>query len=176
MRFIPTALAGAFIVELEPRHDHRGYFACSFSKDEFEKHGLCGNFVQSNISWNKQPATLRGMHYQAAPHSQIKLVRCTRGAIYDVILDLRQDSPTFRKWIDIELTPLNHLMLYVPAGCAHGFQTLAPDTEVTYLMSSQFAPAAERAIRWNDPAFGIRWPLPDPIMSGKDRSHPDFVL
>jgi dTDP-4-dehydrorhamnose 3,5-epimerase len=174
MRFIPTELAGAWLIELELRHDARGYFARTFCEQEFAGQGLVSRFVQCNVAWNKAAGTLRGLHYQAAPHAETKVVRCTRGALYDVIVDLRPGSPTRGKWVAVELAPMNGLMLYVPEGFAHGYQTLEPDTEVSYLMSALPVPEAERGLRWDDPALAIRWPLPSPILSDRDRSHPPF--
>ncbi len=176
MRFIPTELAGAYVIELELRHDQRGFFARTFCENEFAKQGLVSRFVQCNIAWNKEAGTLRGMHYQEPPHAEAKVVRCTRGALYDVIVDLRPGSPTRGKWVAVELTPINGLMLYVPEGFAHGYQTLEPDTEVSYLMGAFPERNAERGIRWDDLALGIRWPLPSPILSDRDRSHPGFKL
>lgn len=174
MRFIPTALSGAYIIEPEPIADSRGFFARSFCRKEFERYGLKGCFVQCNISWNKEKGILRGMHYQTPPHAEVKVVRCTRGKVYDVIVDIRPDSPTYRKWIGVELAADNYRMLYVPENFAHGYQTLDSDTEVFYLVSEFYTPASERGVRWDDPAFGIEWPLPDPVMSSKDKSYPEF--
>ncbi|MBA7705193.1 dTDP-4-dehydrorhamnose 3,5-epimerase [subsurface metagenome] len=174
MRFIPTKLNDAYIIEFESIVDNRGFFARTFCEKEFRKKGLTSHFVQCNIAWSNAKSTLRGMHYQIAPHSEVKMVRCTRGAIYDVIIDLRPDSPTYCKWSAVELTPNDNKMLYVPEGFAHGYQTLEPDTEVSYWMSNFYSPDAQRGIRWNDPAFGIHWPIPDPILSEKDLSYPDF--
>ncbi len=174
MRYIPTELEGAYIIELEPKTDHRGFFARGFDQKEFEEHGLKGAFVQANISWNAAKATLRGMHYQMAPYAEVKVIRCTRGSIYDVIIDLRPDSPTFCKWIGVELTAQNYRTLYVPEGFAHGYQTLEPDTETFYLVTEFYAPTHERGVRWNDPAFGIQWALPNPILSERDQNHPWF--
>ena len=137
-------------------------------------HGLDPRLVQCNISFNRKRGTLRGMHYQAAPHGEAKLIRCTRGAIYDVIVDLHRDSPAFKKWVAAELTAENRSMLFVPEGLAHGFQTLEDDTEVFYQMSEFYHPESARGVRWDDPAFGIRWPLAQPIMSDKDRGYEDF--
>ena len=174
MRFIPALLSGAFIIEMDLLRDHRGFFARSFCRNEFEQQGLVGTFVQCNTSWNEQRGTLRGMHYQRPPHAEVKVIRCTRGAIYDVIVDLRPDSPTYCKWFGLNLSSNDYKMLYVPEGFAHGYQTLEPDTEPFYLVSEFYAPGSEGGARWNDPAFGIEWPLPDPILSEKDQSHPDF--
>jgi dTDP-4-dehydrorhamnose 3,5-epimerase len=176
MIFVPTALEGAFLIELERIEDERGFFARSWCQEEFAKHGLRSAFVQCNISFNSRKGTLRGMHYQAAPFEEAKLVRCTKGAMYDVILDLRSESPSFRHWEGFELTAENRRMLYVPEGFAHGFQTLADDTEVFYQMSAFYRPEAARGVRWNDPAFAVAWPCRRPHMSPRDRGYPDFEL
>jgi dTDP-4-dehydrorhamnose 3,5-epimerase len=175
MQFTDTGLLGAVIVDLDRHADDRGFFARSWCADEFAARGLTPRVVQCNVSFNARAGTLRGMHYQAEPHAEAKLVRCTRGALYDVIIDLRPDSVTFGEWRGIELTADNTRMLYVPEGFAHGFQTLADDTEVFYQMSEFYHPSAARGIRWDDPAFGIVWPLMRPIMSAKDQSYPDYV-
>ena len=175
MKFLPVPLQGAFIVELELLEDERGFFARSWCRDEFRAHGLQRPFVQSNISFNRRKGTLRGMHYQVEPNEEAKLVRCTRGAIYDVIIDLRAQSRTCTQWVAVELTAANHRMLYVPEGLAHGFQTLEDDTEVLYLMSEFYRPDCGRGVRWDDPAFGIVWPQSDSrIVSDKDKAYPDF--
>ena len=182
MIFTETKLKGAYVVELEPLQDERGFFARSFCQNEFEEHGLNPRIVQCNISYNKKKGTLRGMHYQAAPHEEAKIVSCIRGAIYDVIIDLRQNSPTHCQWFAVELTahssPLTapYKMLYIPEGFAHGFQTLEDNTVVFYQMSEFYHPECARGVRWDDPAFGIEWPLPNPILSAKDLSYPDFQL
>lgn len=175
MKFIETKLKGAFIIEPERLEDERGFFARTFCQKEFEEHGLKFQFVQCNISFNKRKGTLRGMHYQAAPYEEVKLVRCTRGATYDVIIDLRRDSSTFKKWFAVELTEENHKMLYVPEGLAHGFQTLMDNTEVFYMMSEFYHPEYTRGVRWNDPVFGIKWPADNRIISTKDQQYPDFI-
>jgi dTDP-4-dehydrorhamnose 3,5-epimerase len=174
MKFRETELEGAYVVDLERREDSRGFFARSWCSEEFERQGLVGRMVQANVSYNRKRGTLRGMHYQVAPRAETKLVRCTRGSIYDVIIDLRPDSRTRNRWIGVELRADEYRMLYVPEGVAHGFQVLEDDTEVTYQVSNPYTPAAERGIRWNDPAFGIRWPLAVDIISDKDASWPDF--
>jgi dTDP-4-dehydrorhamnose 3,5-epimerase len=175
MIFRETGLAGAFLVELEPRADDRGFFARSWCQKEFSEHGLNPRLVQCNISFSQKRGTLRGMHFQQAPHEEAKLVRCTRGAVFDVIIDLRQDSPTFKKHFAARLDSENRHMLFVPEDFAHGFQTLADDTEVFYQMSDFYEPKAARAgIRWDDPVFGIRWPIADPILNDRDRTFPDF--
>jgi len=173
--FTETELPGAYVVDLDPREDDRGFFARAWCRNEFSDHGLSGEIVQCNLSYNAGKGTLRGMHYQVAPHAEVKVVRCTRGSIYDVIIDLRPDSPTYKRWLGVELTAANRRMLYVPEGFAHGFQTLEDDTETFYQVSEFYAPAAEEGVRWNDPAFGIDWPQPnDPILSEKDASWPDY--
>ena len=174
MIFTETKLAGAFVIEPERLEDMRGFFAMNWSEREFRERGLVSQFVESNISFSQKRGTLRGMHYQARPHGQVKLVRCTMGAIYDAIIDLRPGSPTFKQWASIELTAQNRLMLYVPVDFAHGFQTLADNTEVTYQMSSTYHPESSRGVRWDDPAFGISWPDADRVIIPRDREYPDF--
>lgn len=175
MIFKETPLKGAFTIELERLEDERGFFARSWDQPEFEAHGLRPRLVQCNISFNKRKGTLRGMHYQAKPHEEAKLVRCTRGAIYDVIIDLRPESSTFKQWMGVELTADNHRMHYVPEGFAHGFLTLRDRSEVFYQMSQFFVPASARGVRWDDPAFGIRWPIAVQVISDRDKSYPDFA-
>lgn len=173
--FRETTLKGAYVIEPERFEDARGFFARSFSQSEFEAHGLRSQFVEAGISFNLRRHTLRGMHFQAPPHAQAKLVRCTRGAIYDVMIDLRPDSPTYQQWVAQELTARNRLMLYIPEGCAHGFQTLEDETEVFYQLSAAYTPTSERGVRWNDPAFAIDWPTTDGLtMNERDRTYPDF--
>jgi dTDP-4-dehydrorhamnose 3,5-epimerase len=175
MIFRETRLKGAFIIEPERLEDERGFFARTFCLEEFKAHGIHFQVVQCNISFNKKKGTLRGMHYQIAPYEEAKLVRCTRGAIYDVIIDLRPESPTFKQWIAVELTAENHQMLYVPEGFAHGFQTLEDNTEVFYQMSEFYHPECVRGVRWDDPAFGIEWPpVEQRIISPKDQEYPNF--
>jgi dTDP-4-dehydrorhamnose 3,5-epimerase len=174
--FTETELPGAFLVDLERREDERGFFARAWCTEEFSDHGLSPRLVQANLSFNRDEGTIRGMHFQVDPHAEAKLVRCTRGAVYDVIIDLRPDSRTFRRWIGVELTEENRRAIYVPEGFAHGYQTLTPDAETYYLVSEAYAPHAEGGVRWDDPAFGIEWPnSSDPILSDKDRTWPDFV-
>ncbi|MGQ9570723.1 MAG: dTDP-4-dehydrorhamnose 3,5-epimerase, partial [Thermodesulfovibrionales bacterium] len=169
MIFKETNLNCAFVIELEKRVDERGFFARAWCKKEFEAHGLVANIVQSNVSFSKKAGTLRGMHYQVAPFEETKLIRCVKGAIYDVIIDLRLNSPTYKHWIAVELTEDNYKMLYVPEGFAHGFQTLTDNVEVFYHVSQFYSPESERGIRWNDPQFGIIWPEVDKrIISDKD--------
>ncbi len=175
MRFVPTKLAGAFVIEPEPRADERGLFARTWCRDEFAAHGLTTSWVQCNVSFNHRTGTLRGMHYQADPHPEVKLVRCTRGAAYDVIADLRPGSPTYRQWVAVELTADNRRAVYVPGGFAHGFQTLADETELFYQMSEFYHPESARGVRWDDPALGIEWPpCAGRVISERDRSFPDL--
>jgi dTDP-4-dehydrorhamnose 3,5-epimerase len=176
MIFITTTLLGAFVIELEQLGDARGFFARTWCQREFATRGLDAKLVQCNISFNHATGTVRGMHYQVAPYAEAKLVRCTMGAIYDVIIDLRPESPTFTQWIAVELTAENRRMCYIPKGFAHGFQTLRDNTEVLYQMSEFYAPAAARGIRWNDPAFGIQWPMEVRVIAERDRTYPDFPL
>ena len=171
MKFAPTPLGGAYVIELERIEDERGFFARSFCQEEFRKQGLEPAIAQCNVSWNRKRGTLRGLHYQAAPHEEAKVVRCTRGAIWDVIVDLREGSPTRLRCHAQELSADNRLAFYVPEGFAHGFQTLADDSEVLYQMSESYHPDLARGLRWDDPKLGIRWPLPDPILSPRDRSY-----
>lgn len=174
MIFRETDLKGAFVIETEPIEDERGFFARTWCHREFEAHGLKVAWVQGNISGNHRKGTLRGMHYQAAPHSEVKLVRCTSGCLYDVIVDLRPDSPTYLKHIGVELSSRNRRMLYIPEGMAHGFQTLEDNTEMFYLMSAFYAPESGRGVRWNDPMLSIQWPLAGRIISARDESFPDY--
>jgi len=172
MLFTETRLKGAFIIDLEPREDERGFFARSWCTEEFEKLGLNPHLAQCNISFNKKRGTLRGLHYQAAPFLEAKLVRCTMGAIYDVIVDMRVDSLTFRQWLAVELTAENRRAIYIPEKFAHGFQALKDNTEVFYQMTESYHPDYARGIRWNDPTFAIEWPLRNElILSGKDSSY-----
>jgi dTDP-4-dehydrorhamnose 3,5-epimerase len=173
--FRGTPLKGAFVIEPEELADERGFFARTWCQREAERHGLNPRLVQCSISFNRRKGTLRGLHYQAAPHEEAKLIRCTAGAIHDVIVDLRRDSPTFREHFAILLSARNREMLYVPEGCAHGFQTLEDATEVVYQMSEFYSPDSARGVRWNDPAFGIAWPIPDCILNARDRAYPDFA-
>jgi len=174
MRFTETKLRGAFVLELETRADDRGFFARAFCQKEFEAHGLKPNVAQCNCSYNHKPATMRGMHYQLPPAAETKLIRCTRGAIYDVIVDLRPNSPTYLQHFGIELTEQNRKQLYVPELFAHGYLTLTPDAETVYQVGEFYTPGAERGIRYNDPALKINWPIPVEIVSEKDASWPDY--
>ena len=177
MIFTETPLKGAFVIEPEIIKDERGFFARTFCLEEFAAHGLNPNVAQCNISFNPKKGTLRGMHYQAKPREETKLVRCTLGAIYDVIIDLRPNSATSKRWFAVELSADNRKMLYIPEGFAHGFQTLEDNTEVFYQMSEFYAPEQARGIRWDDPAFAIKWPpAPERLISDKDQRYPDFTL
>jgi dTDP-4-dehydrorhamnose 3,5-epimerase len=175
--FTPTPLSGAFVVELEPIEDERGWFARSFDDELFQEVGLAQVFRQGNVSWNARAGTLRGMHYQVEPFAEAKLIRCTRGAIHDVIVDLRPASATYCRWFAVELTPENGRQLYAPEGMAHGFQTLVDGSEVIYQMSQVYSPQHARGVRWDDPAFGVGWPdAPKRSMSDRDLSYPQFVV
>lgn len=175
MIFTETELPGAFVIELEPIEDPRGFFARVWSEDEFAERGLETRIAQCSVSLNRRRGTVRGMHFQRSPHEEVKVVRCTRGGLHDVIVDLRPDSATFRRWTGVELSADNRRGLYVPRGFAHGFQTLVDDTEIFYMISEPYAPEAGGGVRWDDPAFGIEWPLGHPTeISDKDRSWPDF--
>jgi dTDP-4-dehydrorhamnose 3,5-epimerase len=170
--FHDLPLVGAYLIELTPHTDDRGQFARAWCRDEFAKQGLATDFVQGNVSVNPEAGTLRGMHYQEPPHAEVKLVRCVRGAIYDVIIDLRPDSPSYLDWTGVELSPAKLEMLYVPEGFGHGFITLKPDSEVNYLVSAAYAPGAGRGVRYDDPAFGIKWPGTITRISTQDKSWP----
>jgi dTDP-4-dehydrorhamnose 3,5-epimerase len=169
-----TELGGAFVIDLKEQTDERGFFARAWDEDVFREHGLNPRVVQCNVSFNHRAGTLRGMHFQEPPHTEAKLVRCTRGAIYDVVIDLRPESPTFKQWIGVELTEENRRMLYVPEGFAHGYQTLEDGTETFYQVSEFYAPGAEGGVRYDDPAFDIEWPREVTLISPKDASWPDF--
>jgi dTDP-4-dehydrorhamnose 3,5-epimerase len=175
MIFHATRLSGVFVIEVEPRPDERGMFARTYCRDEFARHGLCTEWVQTNVAFNTRAGTLRGMHWQAAPHAEAKLVRCVSGAAYDVVVDLRAGSPTRRQWIAVELTAANRKAVYVPEGFAHGYQTLADGTEMFYMMSAFHAPDAARGARWDDPALGIVWPpCAARVISPRDAAYPDL--
>jgi len=178
MRFEAATLPGAWIIELDRFEDERGWFARSFDEQEFRERGLNATTLQCSISHNARRGTLRGMHYQAEPHGESKLVRCVRGAIFDVAVDLRPDSATHRRWHGVELGADNGRAFYIPAGLAHGFQTLADDTEVIYQMGNPYVPDSARGVRWDDPAFAIAWPSAPAgrILSEKDRAYPDYQL
>jgi dTDP-4-dehydrorhamnose 3,5-epimerase len=173
--FKPTDLPGAFVILPDRRADVRGYFARTFCEREFAEQGLEPHLSQCSVSFNHRKGTLRGMHYQAAPFEEVKVVRCNRGSIYDVIIDLRPDSPAYKKWFAIQLDEENGKMLYIPKGFAHGFQTLADNTEVSYQMSQVFSPEHARGVRWDDPAFSIVWPEAERIILDRDRNYPEFA-
>ena len=174
MIFGSTTLPGATVVELERREDERGFFARSFCQREFEAQGLESCVAQCNVSFNRRRGTLRGLHWQTAPHGETKLVRVTRGVLWDVIVDLRPDSPAYCRWFGVELSAENRRALYIPQGVAHGFQTLVDDVEVFYQMSTFYVPDAQRGARWDDPVFGIEWPIRPPFLSDRDAACPDF--
>jgi dTDP-4-dehydrorhamnose 3,5-epimerase len=176
MIFTPLELAGAYLIDLEPVGDDRGFFARSWCSAEFARHGLVAEVKQANIAYTRRRGTLRGLHYQAAPHEEAKLVRCTRGAAYVVALDLRPQSPSYTRWVAAELTAENRRAMYVPPGCAQGYQTLTDDTEVSYQMSQAYAPEAARGVRFDDPALALRWPLEIAAISEKDKSWPDYQV
>ncbi len=174
MRYVPTSVEGSLIVSLELRADERGFFARMLDTDEFSANGMESAFPQINTSMSQVAGTLRGLHYQIAPHGEAKLVRCIRGAIYDVVVDMRASSPTFLRWHGVELSAENRTMLYVPKGCAHGFMTLVDESEVLYPASAFYSGPHERALRWNDPAICIHWPREPSVISEKDRNARDF--
>lgn len=174
MRFVPATLAGVYLVEPEMIADERGFFARTWCRNEFVDHGLNPNLMQCNISYNKLRGTLRGMHYQKGPHAEVKLVRCTQGAIYDVVIDLRVESPTYTQWFGTELTAENRKAIYVPEGLAHGFVTLTDDAEVLYQMSESYHAEYAAGVRWNDKAFSINWPLDVKVISERDGNYLDF--
>jgi dTDP-4-dehydrorhamnose 3,5-epimerase len=175
MRFNETAIDGSYLVDIEPRGDHRGFFARLWCREEFSRHGLTADFVQCNGSYSAQSGTLRGLHYQTRPFEEVKLVRCIRGSIFDVVVDLRRDSRTYRRWLGVTLTADERRMMYVPRGCAHGYLTLEDHSEVEYPVSEFYKPEAERGLRWDDPAFGIKWPAPGvQNVSSKDGAWPDY--
>jgi dTDP-4-dehydrorhamnose 3,5-epimerase len=176
MKLVATPVDGAYLVELTPRGDDRGFFARAWCRDELAAEGLNGSFVQCNDSLSRHKGTLRGLHYQAEPFGEVKLIRCVRGAIFDVLVDVRPESPSYLRWFGAELTADNRTMMYVPAGCAHGYLTLEDETEVMYPVTCAYRPDAERGVRWNDPAFGIAWPEVGPLtLSPKDGAWPDYV-
>jgi len=175
MVFTETKLKGAYVIDLDRKEDERGFFARTFCVDEFQARGLNGRVMQCSISFNQRRGTLRGMHWQDPPHTECKLIRVTRGALFDVIIDLRPSSPTFKQHFALELTAENRRQIYVPEGFAHGFQTLEDNTEVFYQMSATYSPGMTRGVRWNDPAFGIRWPdVEHRTMNERDASYADF--
>lgn len=176
MKLISLPLNGACLLGLEPVSDERGFFARTWCAEEFKRLGLNPKLVQCSISWNARRGTLRGLHYQTEPYAEAKVIRCCSGAIYDVIVDIRPASPTYGKWAAAELTSENRKMLYTPEGFAHGFQTLVENTEVSYQISASYQPEYARGVRWNDPVFGIEWPISHPILSARDRGFADHKL
>jgi dTDP-4-dehydrorhamnose 3,5-epimerase len=174
MIFLETKLAGVFEIHLDPMADERGFFARTWCKKEFEDHGLNSNIAQCSVSFNQRKGTLRGMHYQAAPFAETKVVRCTKGAIFDVVVDLRLESPTFKDWIGVELTAENRNSLFVPEGCGHGFLTLEDESEIFYQISEFYNAGSAMGVRWDDPAFQIVWPALPQVISERDRTYPDF--
>ena len=174
MLFSETRIQGAWLIEVEPFADERGSFARTFCEEAFGERGLVNRFVQHSVSTTIRRHTLRGLHYQAKPHEEAKLIRCSRGRIYDVLADLRPESPTYRTWFGVELSPESGMLLYAPAGLAHGFVTLEANVEVNYQISHPYHPEVARGVRWNDPSLGIQWPVSDPIMNERDRSFPDL--
>src|SRR3989344_2449920 len=175
MKFTKTPVSDLFVIGLEKRVDDRGFFARTWDENEFKAHGIYRTPVQMNMSYSEKKGTMRGMHYQISPFEESKLIRCTRGAIYDVIIDLRRDSPTYKKWFGVELTQDNYKALFLSEGFAHGFLTLKDDTEVTYQVSAFYTPGSERIIRFNDPAFNISWPIEITQITDKDRLQSDFA-
>lgn len=175
MKFLQVPLEGAYLIEMESIEDERGFFARTFCRDEMIAHGLNPDVAQCNISYNRKRGTIRGMHYQTAPHEETKIVQCKRGAVYDVIIDLRPLSATYRQWYAVELNDRNRTMLYIPYGFAHGFQTLEDDSEIFYQMGSNYVPEAARGIRWDDPAFRIDWPYNCEVISERDQNFESFV-
>ncbi|HVS88083.1 MAG TPA: dTDP-4-dehydrorhamnose 3,5-epimerase [Candidatus Acidoferrum sp.] len=176
MEFLETKLPGVFEVRIEAQSDERGFFARTWCQQEFEARGLSGKLVQCSLSFNRRKGTLRGMHYQVAPHEETKLIRCTQGAIYDVVLDLRRQLPTFKNWVAVVLTSEKRNMVYVPRGCAHGFLTLEDGSEISYQMSEFLHAESALGVRWDDPAFQIAWPAKVEVISERDRTYPDFKI
>lgn len=175
MEYRTGEVAGAMVVEPEPRRDERGWFARLWCAEEFAAKGLIAGIAQVNTAVSPRRGTLRGMHFQLPPHDEVKVVRCFRGAVFDVVVDLRRDSPTWKRWMGVELTAVNARMLYVPQGCAHGYLTLEDDAELMYLTSRPYAPEAARGVRYDDPAFGIRWPAPVTLVSAADAGWPLYA-
>lgn len=175
MRFSPTAVDGVKLIDLDTAEDERGFFARTFCEEELARAGIALTARQLNLSYNRDAFTLRGLHYQAAPHAEAKIVHCVRGRIYDVALDLRPASSTYLRWTAAELSPQARRMLYIPEGCAHGFLTLEPDSDIIYVMGTAFVAEAARGVRWNDPVFGIDWPAAPRVISERDAGYPDFT-
>jgi dTDP-4-dehydrorhamnose 3,5-epimerase len=176
VRFIPTPLAGAFVIEQERHADERGFFARTWCARELAEHGLDPSLAQCSISFNRRQGTLRGLHYQAPPHAEVKVVRCTRGAIYDVALDLRPDSPTFRRWAAVELSAANGRALYIPRGCAHGLYSLCDESDVLYQISTEHSPESARGLRWDDPFHDVTWPAAVRVIAPRDAAYPNASL
>ena len=177
MKFRPAGLAGSFLIDIERIGDERGFFARIWDEAEFAAHGLEMRAVQSNVSTSRRRGTIRGLHWQVAPHGESKLLRCTRGVVFDVAVDLRPESPTYGRWQGYRIEAASHAMVFVPAGCAHGYQSLEDDTEVSYQVSNPYVPGAERGVRWDDPSIGIDWPIVDDVtVSDKDRAWPDLGI
>jgi dTDP-4-dehydrorhamnose 3,5-epimerase len=174
MIFTETGIPGSYVVDLKQIGDSRGFFSRAFCSKEFAEHGVTSSVTQANLSFSAIKGTIRGMHYQNEPFSEMKAVRCIRGSFYDVVLDLRKDSITYKKWFGVEISSSNHKMLIIPEGCAHGFQTLEDDVEAFYLVSKEFSTAHDAGVRYNDPAFNIQWPLPLSIISDKDKNFLDY--
>lgn len=174
MKFTATTISGVWLIELEPHHDERGWFARSWDKEELAAHGLSVVLAQGNVTFTAKKGTVRGMHYQSSPYEEAKLIRCTKGSVMDVVIDVRPNSPTYTQHMAVSLTADNHMTLYVPEGCAHGFQSLEDAAEMSYLMSVPYAPDFARGVRWNDPLFQIEWPLPVSVIAPKDLQWPDF--
>jgi dTDP-4-dehydrorhamnose 3,5-epimerase len=175
MKFADTVIPRAFLISIDPVVDERGFFARTFCREEFARQGLETCFSQISVSHNTLRGTLRGLHYQAEPHGEVKLVRCIRGAVFDVMVDLRSDSPAYRRWVGYELSENNRNALYIPNSVAHGFLTLSDSSELEYLISTPYVPESSRGVRWNDPAFGILWPGHPRVISARDKSFEDFV-
>lgn len=176
MKFTEAPIAGVYVIDPRPVEDHRGFFARTYCEEEFHARGLETHFAQCSIAFSSRRGTLRGMHYQRDPYGEVKLVRCTRGAVYDAVIDLRPHSATFRQWFAVELTADNRRMLYVPRGMAHGYLTLEDETEISYQMSTPYHPEAAAGVRWNDPAFAVRWPLDVAVIAERDDRYPDFPV
>ena len=174
MNFIPTKINGAFIVEMEKKEDERGFFARTYDADEFQKNGLNSKIVQCNLNFTRDKGTLKGLHYQKQPFSEVKLIRCTRGSVFSVMVDLRPDSSTYKQSESIVLSQNEYCWRYIPEMCANGIQTLEDNTELIYQVTQEYTPESESGIRWNDPTFNIKWPLPVELISSKDKSWPDF--
>ena len=174
MKFTPEAVADLWTIDLEPVRDHRGFFARAWCEDEFAEHGMEASWPQQNLQYSPEAGTMRGLHYQVPPHAEVKLVRCTRGAVFDVAVDLRPESPTYRQWSGTELRADQHRSIWVPRGCAHGYVTLEPDSEVFYLTSSRYVPSAVRGLRYDDPAFDISWPRPISLLPAEYETWPHF--